>query len=520
MTNAPEGRAVAEADRATLADKMPGLLKESGWTALVAFALTITMVGLHLTHVQQDLVLRFRPVEVVLAVVLVFVGRLALGFSREGYPIATAGLGIALALILGVAPGAVLPAVAIEIRVLAGLVGGVLLVRAAFAYVQRARTEPRPPGEMMDNLARWTEVNRGLIGWIGLAIALAIPFMFQSRSTIDLATLVLLYIMLGWGLNIVVGLAGLLDLGYVAFYAVGAYAFAILAREFGVSFWICLPLAAILAAFAGLVLGFPVLRLRGDYFAIVTLGFGEIIRIILENWSDFTGGPDGIRSIPDPSFFGFAAFVPEQTPGGLIPFHELFGMEYSPMQRIIFLYYLILVLAIVVNLVSIRLRNLPMGRAWEALREDDIACQSLGINRRNIKLTAFTISAAFGGIAGAFFATRQGFISPESFKFIESAVILAIVVLGGMGSQIGVVLAAILLIGGPEWAREAEEYRMLLFGAGMVAIMVWRPRGLLAHREPSVLLAKVRAKRGGAPPGPDPGSAPGPITPGTAGGAA
>src|SRR6056297_2704370 len=192
---------------------MPGLLKESGWTALVAFALTITMVGLHLSHVQQDLVLRFRPLEVALAVILVFVGRLALGFAREGYPVVTAALGIALALLLGFAPGAVFPDVAVAIRVLAGLVGGVLLVRAIFVYVQRARSEPRPPGEVMHNLARWTEVNRGLIGWVGLAAALAIPFLFQSRSTVDLATLVLLYIMLGWGLNIVVGLAGLLDLG-------------------------------------------------------------------------------------------------------------------------------------------------------------------------------------------------------------------------------------------------------------------------------------------------------------------
>lgn len=500
--------AIAAADRESLSDKLPGLLKDAGITALIGLALTLTMVGIQLTNVQTGLELTFRPVEVALSVLMIFIGKLALNFAREGYPLGTGILGIALPVLLGLAPGAVLPDIAYEVKFLAWLVGGVLIFRAVFTFVQQRQSEPKPPGHFMDNLAKWTEVNRTVISLIGLAVAVAIPFLFPVRSTIDLATLVLLYIMLGWGLNIVVGLAGLLDLGYVAFYAVGAYAFAILAREFGVSFWICLPLAAILAAFAGLILGFPVLRLRGDYFAIVTLGFGEIIRIVLENWSDFTGGPDGIRSIPDPSFFGIAAFTPEQVEGGLIPFHELFGMEYTPLQRVIFLYYLILVLAILVNVVSIRLRNLPLGRAWEALREDDIACQSLGINRRNIKLAAFVISAAFGGIAGAFFATRQGFISPESFKFIESAVILAIVVLGGMGSQIGIVLAAILLIGGPEWAREAEEYRMLIFGAGMVMIMIWRPRGLLAHREPSVLMSKFLGRRNGVPPDYRPGDSP------------
>ena len=242
-----------------------------------------------------------------------------------------------------------------------------------------------------------------------------------------------------------------------------------------------------LAALAGLILGFPVLRLRGDYFAIVTLGFGEIIRIILLNWYNVTGGPDGINNIARPSFFGIAEFTPAPAEGQ-VAFHELFGLEFDGIHRVIFLYYLILILAIVVNIVSVRIRRLPIGRSWEALREDDIACQSLGINRRNIKLIAFTISAAFGGFAGSFFATRQGFISPESFTFLESAIVLAIVVLGGMGSQLGIVLAAILIIGLPEIFRELEQYRMLVFGMAMVGIMTWRPRGLLAHREPSVLL--------------------------------
>ena len=317
---------------------------------------------------------------------------------------------------------------------------------------------------------------------IGLIFALILPTMpFASRYVMDVAILVITYIMLGWGLNIVVGLAGLLDLGYVAFYAIGAYSYALLANYFDWSFWICLPMAGVFAGISGILLGFPVLRLRGDYLAIVTLGFGEIIRIILLNWYEFTGGPDGISGIPRPSFFGLEF---KRSSEGT--FSGFFGLDYSSMHRIIFLYYLILALALLTNFVTLRLRKLPVGRAWEALREDEIACRSLGINPTNTKLTAFAIGATFGGLAGSFFATRQGFISPESFTFIESAVILAIVVLGGMGSQIGVVLASVVLIGGTELFRELEEYRMLAFGALMVGIMVWKPRGLLANREPTI----------------------------------
>jgi branched-chain amino acid transport system permease protein len=305
---------------------------------------------------------------------------------------------------------------------------------------------------------------------------------YSNRYLLDLGILVLTYVMLGWGLNIVVGLAGLLDLGYVAFYAVGAYSYALMAQYTGLSFWVCLPVAGILAAFWGVLLGFPVLRLRGDYLAIVTLAFGEIIRIVLINWQSFTGGPNGISAIPRPSFFGIP-FVNDS--GG---FADTFGLEFDARHRIVFLFYVILALALVTNLVTIRLRRLPIGRAWEAMREDEIACRSLGVNTTNTKLTAFAIGAMFGGFAGAFFATRQGFISPESFVFQESALILAIVVLGGMGSQIGVAVAALLMVGGFELFREFAQARMLLFGAAMVAIMVWRPRGLVATREPSVFL--------------------------------
>lgn len=323
-----------------------------------------------------------------------------------------------------------------------------------------------------------------------LVLAVALPFLLMShygasgsRRYLDLAILVTTYVMLGWGLNIVVGLAGLLDLGYVAFYAVGAYSYALLAHYFGLSFWICLPLAGILAACWGIILGFPVLRLRGDYLAIVTLAFGEIIRVVLLNWYEFTGGPDGISGIPRPSFFGLEF---ERGDDGFAAF---FGLDYSSIHRIIFLYYLILALALVTNFVTMRLRRLPVGRAWEALREDEIACRSLGINTTNTKLTAFALGAMFGGFAGSFFATRQGFISPESFTFMESAVILAIVVLGGLGSQIGVVIAAVVMIGGFELIREFAEYRMLVFGLLMVGIMVWKPRGLISTRTPSISLS-------------------------------
>jgi len=332
-----------------------------------------------------------------------------------------------------------------------------------------------------------------LFGFILIACAVAMPFMpFADRRLIDVGTLVLTYVMLGWGLNIVVGLAGLLDLGYVAFYAVGAYSYSMFAVNFGLSFWVALPIAGALAATFGIVLGFPVLRLRGDYLAIVTLGFGEMIRIILTNWWWFTGGPNGINNVPRPSLFGL--LFERTAPKGHETFAQFFGLTYSPTQRVMFLYFVILVFALLTNLFTLRLRRLPISRAWEALREDETACRALGINPRNTKLTAFAIGAMFAGMAGSFFAARQGFVSPESFVFIESAVILAIVVLGGLGTQIGVVLAAIVLIGMPEFFRDLQDYRMLAFGIGMVLIMIWRPGGLLSHRDPTIFLNRGKAK--------------------------
>ncbi len=323
-----------------------------------------------------------------------------------------------------------------------------------------------------------------------LIIALVLPLLVagpQQRYAMDTATQVVTYIMLGWGLNVVVGLAGLLDLGYVAFYAVGAYSYALIATEFGWSFWVCLPLAGLFAAFFGVILGFPVLRLRGDYLAIVTLAFGEIIRIVLINWQSLTGGSNGINNVPQLSFFGLPFNRSEDG------FHAFFGLEFNSAHRIIFFYYVILALALFTNFVTKRLRRLPIGRAWEALREDEIACRSLGINTVTTKLSAFAIGAMFAGFAGSFFATRQGFISPESFTFHESALVLAIVVLGGLGSQIGVVIASIALIGSSEFFRDLEEYRLLIFGASMVMLMTWRPRGLVSTRIPSATLKEAKA---------------------------
>ncbi|MCC6946336.1 MAG: high-affinity branched-chain amino acid ABC transporter permease LivM [Bradyrhizobiaceae bacterium] len=411
-----------------------GALKDAGIAAFVAFGLFSLIIGLRTEQgITGQLILLPRPELLFVLVALVFAGRFVIA----------------------------------------------LFFRSGLAHAGRTIISP--------DLRKKLDYVGSFMGVFLLLFALAIPFLFYSnRYLLDLSILVLTYVMLGWGLNIVVGLAGLLDLGYVAFYAVGAYSYALLAQNFGWSFWLCLPVAGILAAFWGILLGFPVLRLRGDYLAIVTLAFGEIIRLVLLNWQDFTGGPNGISGIPRPSFFGIP-FTADET-----GFAARFGLEFDPSHRVVFLFYLILALALLTNFVTLRLRRLPVGRAWEAMREDEIACRSLGINTTNTKLTAFAIGAMFGGFAGGFFATRQGFISPESFVFMESAMIVAIVVLGGMGSQIGVAVAAVVMVGGFELFREFEQFRMLIFGLAMVAIMVWRPRGLVAHRAPSIFLRQKK----------------------------
>lgn len=288
--------------------------------------------------------------------------------------------------------------------------------------------------------------------------ALVFPFIFSLYQTNIMIT-GLIYVMLGLGLNIVVGLAGLLDLGYVAFYAVGAYSYALLNHHFGIGFWVALPIGAGIGAFFGIILGFPVLRLRGDYLAIVTLGFGEIIRLILENWNEFSFGPSGIANIPRPSLFGFHLSLQNAT---------------------IYLYYLMILLVLFTIFVVERLQNSRIGRAWIALREDEVACEAMGIDRRKTKLTAFALGATWAGMAGVIFAAKTTFINPASFTIWESIIILCIVVLGGMGSIVGVILGAFVLILLPEYLRVFSEYRMLIFGGMLVLMMVFRPGGIVS----------------------------------------
>jgi branched-chain amino acid transport system permease protein len=306
---------------------------------------------------------------------------------------------------------------------------------------------------------------------------LALPFLLMdNRYWLTVVLLALIYVLLGLGLNIVVGLAGLLDLGFAAFYAVGAYVLAMGAQYWGLGFWSALVLAIVFAGTLGMLLGFPVLRMHGDYLAIVTLGFHEIIRLILTNWISFTGGPNG-ASAPSPTLFGLE-FSRRAKQGGE-PFHEFFGIDYSASYQYMFIYLILFVFVVAAIVFCSRLRQMPMGRAWEALREDEIACRSLGINHVTVKLSAFMMGAMFAGAAGVFFATYQGFVNPTSFTFIESAMILAIVVLGGLGSITGVVIAALVLIMLPEVLRDFASYRVLAFGAVMVLMMIWRPRGLM-----------------------------------------
>ena len=482
-------------------------IKEAAYTALLVLLLGILMVGFE-TQALQGQYLSFvtRFGDVFWAVAIVPIGRFLMTLDRYGQSKPALILG-SLGFLYFFGGGAIgvaelplyksipLPFEQPMVNVIFGL--GALLVLGTAIKTRRTAGQGRQTLQMREAAeAKQARVARNLstiLAPVLIIIALVLPFTpWGDRKLVDSLVLVLTYVMLGWGLNIVVGLAGLLDLGYVAFYAVGAYTYAKLSTELGLGFWQSLPIAGALAASFGIALGFPVLRLRGDYLAIVTLGFGEMIRIVLINWQAFTGGPNGIGDITKITFFGHP--FERNPPPGVTAFHQLFGIPFNGAQRVYFLYYVILALALITNFFTMRLRKMPIGRAWEALREDETACRALGINPTNTKLTAFAMGAMFAGFAGSFFASRQGFVSPESFTFIESAIILAIVVLGGMGSQVGVALAAILLIGLPEVMRELELYRMLAFGGSMVLIMLWRPKGLLAHREPTVLLNPRKKK--------------------------
>ena len=309
-----------------------------------------------------------------------------------------------------------------------------------------------------------------------ILLAICFPF-FANKYLLSVVILGLIYVLLGLGLNIVVGLAGLLDLGFVGFYAIGAYGLGLGFQYLGLGFWSMIPLAMILAAFAGALLGFPVLRMHGDYLAIVTLGFGEIIRLVLNNWVSLTNGPNGIP-IPGPTLFGLE-FGRRAKEEGHVPIHEWLGVSYNPNAELIFTFVVLFIVVMAVLYVKHRLTHMPIGRAWEALREDEIACRAMGLNHVLVKLSAFMIGASTAGLAGVFFATKQGFIDPSSFTFFESALILAIIVLGGLGSTLGVVIAAFVLTVAPELLRSFAEYRVLMFGILMVLMMIWRPRGLV-----------------------------------------
>ena len=297
-------------------------------------------------------------------------------------------------------------------------------------------------------------VDRRLLYALAIVAASLIP-LGLNRYVIDVLTQVGIYVTLALGLNIVVGLAGLLDLGYVAFYAVGAYTYGLLSTRVGLSFWEVLPLGALFAALFGVLLGIPVLRLKGDYLAIVTLGFGEMIRITLNNWDSLTRGPNGIIGIARPRILGFVFSSP------------------------IHYYYLILVIVIVTIFIVERLNRSRIGRAWTAMRDDELAAEVMGVNLMHAKLLAFALGATWAGVAGVFFAAKMTFISPESFTFFESVIILCMVVLGGMGSVPGVILGASLLVILPEFMRQFALYRMLIFGGAMVVMMVLRPQGIL-----------------------------------------
>lgn len=329
-------------------------------------------------------------------------------------------------------------------------------------YLRKRTTSQQTAPEKASNLHRMIEnqnIYRPALIVIGV-FALIFPFIF-SHYQVNVMTTALIYVMLGLGLNIEVGLAGLLDLGYVAFYAVGAYSYALLNYHFGLGFWTLLPVGAFLAALSGILVGFPVLRLRGDYLAIVTLAFAEILRLVLENWNAFSFGPSGISNIPRPGFF---------------------GMKLTPEQSAIYMYFLLIALCGLAIFVTYRLQHSRIGRAWVALREDELACLASGIDKTNAKLTAFALGATWAGMAGVLFAAKTTFINPASFTFMESAMILSIVVLGGMGSIPGIILAALAIILLPEYLRVFSDYRMILFGAALILMMIFRPGGLMADR--------------------------------------
>ncbi len=339
-----------------------------------------------------------------------------------------------------------------------------------FLRERRASRRPRaeagaPPAarrlSLAQRLADDPVLSRRLLLGVGV-VALIFPWLFSSGQNfyhVNVMVGALIFVVLALGLNITVGLAGLLDLGYIAFFAVGAYAYALLNEHLGLGFWLCLPLSGVAGMLFGMLLGFPILRLRGDYLAIVTLGFGSIAKIVLENWDAVSGGAAGIAGIPQPGFF---------------------GMELDGRSKAIYSYYIVLALVALAAFITGRLKNSRIGRAWMALREDEIASVAMGVDMARTKLSAYALGAFWAGLAGAVFAAHNNFINPDSFTFMDSAMVLAMVVLGGMGSILGVIIAALALKLLPEYLRIFAEYRMLIFGAVMVLMMIFRPQGLIS----------------------------------------
>jgi len=300
-----------------------------------------------------------------------------------------------------------------------------------------------------------------------LLIAVGSYPLMANNYMVDVGITCLIYVVLGLGLNIVVGLAGLLDLGYIAFYAVGAYSYSLLNLHFGISFWSSLPIGVVIGAACGCIIGYPTLRMRGDYLAIVTMGFGEIIRLVLNNWDKLTKGPNGLLGMSKPT-----VIYPAFTEGGLQ------WVVYS-LKSLHALYYLMFIIAILTVIGVRRLDNSRIGRAWVAIREDEVAAELSGVPTTWLKLLAYAMGAAFASVVGAFFAAKLSYTNPNFFIFMESCIVLCIVVLGGVGSIPGVILAGIILIAVPEVFRELQDYRMLAFGLAMAVMMVLRPEGLI-----------------------------------------
>lgn len=323
-----------------------------------------------------------------------------------------------------------------------------------------------PFSRKMGKVSATAKVMPSSVWMVILCVFLLIYPLVTNRYAIDVAISVLFYVCLGMGLNIVVGLTGMLDLGYIAFYGVGAYTYALLNVAYGMPFWLCLPLAGGFACIAGCIVGYPTLNMRGDYLAIVTMGFGEITRIVLNNWMSLTNGPNGILGIKPISI--------------IIPtFHNAVSFEVFWIKKLNIFYYFALALAVLSIIAVNHLKNSRIGRAWESIREDETAAELMGVNTFRFKLLAYAVGSVFAGLAGAFFAARMRFVSPESFTFIESCMVLCMVVLGGMGSIPGIALGVIVLIALPEVFRQFAMYRMLVFGASMIIIMLFKPDGLI-----------------------------------------